>query len=102
ANQLVSVWGIRTGAGGADPVQYVLGASYADPRGVAVVEIPRAAWRSLEIEVPGHRGPNKRFPLKQTRDGLPVESTDLLVDLAPLPPSTEEAECDCKEPALPR
>jgi hypothetical protein len=46
ANQLVSVWGIRTGAAAAEPVQNVLGASYADPRGVAVVEIPRAAWRS--------------------------------------------------------
>lgn len=102
ANQLVSVWGIHPVAGGTEPVQNVLGASYADPRGVAVVEIPRAAWRSLEIEVPGHRGPNKRFALKQTPDGLPVESTDILVDLTPLPSSTEEAQCDCKESTLPR
>lgn len=102
SNQLVSVWGIRAGARGAEPAQTVLGASYADPRGVTVVEIPRAAWRSLEVEVPGHRGLNKRFPLKQTRDGLPAESTDLLVDLAPLPSPAGEAGCDCKEPTLPR
>jgi len=101
ANQLVSVWGVPADPTAADPVQNVLGVSYADARGVAVVEIPRAAYQSLEIEVPGHRGANKRFPLKQFDEGLPAESVDLLVDLVP-PPARTDDECDCKETAPPR
>lgn len=101
ANQLISVWGIRADAGAADPVQNVLGASYADARGVVVVEIPRLAYRLLEIEVPAHQGANKRFPLKLSDEGIPVETTDLLVDLPPLAPPTDE-DCECKETTPPR
>lgn len=101
ANQLVSVWGIRTDAPPGDPVQTVLGASYADSRGVAVVEIPRAAYRSLEIEVSGHRGANKRFPMKLSDEGLPGDSVDVLVDLGAAPEPSDKA-CDCKEVTPPR
>src|SRR6185312_8542064 len=82
-------------------IQNVLGAAYADVRGLAVVEIPRAAYDLLEIEVPGHREVNKRFPLQRSDEGLPVESVELRVDLAP-PPGTTEEECDCNETTPPR
>lgn len=76
ANQLTSVWGIRADAAAVDPVQNVLGASYADAHGVTVVEISRAAYQSMEIEIPGHRAANKRFPLRLFDDGLPAETVD--------------------------
>ncbi|HYP09279.1 MAG TPA: hypothetical protein VER03_23850, partial [Bryobacteraceae bacterium] len=102
ANQLVSLWGVRTDAAPSDPTQNVLGASYADTRGVATIEIPRTSYRSVEIEVPGHSGATKRFPLAQSDEGHPAETADVLVDLAPLPDSSSDTACDCKEPNPPR
>ncbi|MCC6265302.1 MAG: hypothetical protein IT169_17145 [Bryobacterales bacterium] len=103
ANQLVSVWGERAGSAEPAEIRVVLGAAYADARGVATIEIPRAAYRSLEAEVPGHRGPVKRFALALTDEGLPRESAEIAVDLETgSGAADDEDECDCKAPALPR
>lgn len=101
ANQLVSVWGVP--AEEPEGIRLVLGAAYADARGMAVVEIARSAYGSLEVEVPGHRGPVKRFPVALSDEGLPKESADIAVDLIAVPNATDsEQDCDCKQPSPPR
>lgn len=103
ANQLLSIWGIRADAADVEPVQTILGATYADALGSASLEVPRTAYRLLEIEVPANRPSGKRFPLKIIDGGMPAEAADLLVDLAPSDaPIVGEEDCGCKQATPPR